>query len=453
MATVVVVQPADATSTSGDYSGDRGRCVVLDPETHPEGVEPGDLVLQTPPFAKLLHPDLWSSQCHHCFAPAAKLSRCGRCRTAYYCSRACQQKDWKPDHHVECRQLEQIVSLRLQSTQVSDMLLLGRVMRRLNAGQSAGSAEQGVLPTDLVWNEADFCQETLLLATLAQKLKLIDESYSSRELQMMLSRFANNNFSICDDLLLEIGAGCFPLGAMVNNSCDPNCAITFTATAHTMEFRAMRRVVPEEEITQSYVDIALPRHERQRRLESKYHFRCKCPRCIAPMEDPQSLDANLDADINGIPESQWNEYRMKEFETAAALLTNPMVAGKNNDEKRATLLRALEIQQRILHPEHISILQTCSTLFSAEMEDGRMDEAILYGERMLEFYRRVYPANHPLTGLHLFTLGDLHLQQQETQGNPRRAKEYLEEAKRILQITHGRAHHFVELLSQRIQAC
>ncbi|KAF1329446.1 Zinc finger family protein, partial [Globisporangium splendens] len=377
MAAVVVVQPADATSAS-DRSGDCGRCVVLDPETHPKGVVPGDLVLQTPPFAKLLHPDLWSSQCHHCFAPAtdaAKLSRCGRCRTAYYCSRACQQKDWKPDHQVECRQLEQIVSLRLQSTQVSDMLLLGRVMRRLNAEKSGGSAEQGVLPTDLVWYEADFCQEMLLLATLAQKLKLID------------------------------------------------------------------------------VDIALPRYERQRRLESKYHFRCKCPRCIVPMEDPQSLDANLNSDIDGTPESQWNADRTKEFETATALLTSPMATGKNSDEKRSTLLRALEIQQRILHPEHISILQTCSALFSAEMEDGRMDEAIFYGERMLEFYRRVYPANHPLTGLHLFTLGDLHLQQLETHGNPSRAKEYLEEAKRILQITHGRDHHFVEILSQRIQSC
>lgn len=89
-------------------------------------------------------------------------------------SRECQQQDWKPDHQVECRQLEQIVSLRLRSPQIADMLLLGRVMRRLGAGESEKSAGMELSPTELVWYEGDFCQETMLLATLAQKLKLID---------------------------------------------------------------------------------------------------------------------------------------------------------------------------------------------------------------------------------------------------------------------------------------
>lgn len=68
------------------------------------------------------------------------------------------------------------MSLRLRSSQLSDLLLLGRVMRRLDrASASAGvEATDEVSPLDLVWYEADLCQETLLLATLAQKLKLLD---------------------------------------------------------------------------------------------------------------------------------------------------------------------------------------------------------------------------------------------------------------------------------------
>lgn len=109
--------------------------------------------------------------------------------------------------------------------------------------------------------------------------------------------------------------------------------------------------------------------------------------------------------------------------------------------------------QTQLHEENISILQAYSGLFSAEMERGSITEALSYGEKMLKFYRRVYPANHPLVGLHLFTLGDLHLQQLEMQDSKQQAKLYLSEAKQILQITHGKYHHFIELLSQRIQSC
>lgn len=75
------------TSSVGDSrrdAGDRGRAVAL---ASAAGAQPGDLVLQTPPFAKVLQPELWSSHCHHCFTTeSAKLSRCGRCRIVYYCA-------------------------------------------------------------------------------------------------------------------------------------------------------------------------------------------------------------------------------------------------------------------------------------------------------------------------------------------------------------------------------
>lgn len=199
----------------------------------------------------------------------------------------------------------------------------------------------------------------------------------------------------------------------------------------------------------SSVDIALPRRERQRRLEQKYHFQCTCVRCSKPLDDPESLDAHLDADIDGVPESQWSQERVQAVEDAKALLLRSAAS----EDPIKTLQLSLEAMQTELHEENISILQAYSGLFSAEMERGSIAEALPFGEKMLAFYRRMYPANHPLVGLHLFTLGDLHLQQLETQGSNQQAKKYLSEAKQILQITHGRNHHFVELLNQRINSC
>uniref|UniRef100_H3GUF1 MYND-type domain-containing protein n=1 Tax=Phytophthora ramorum TaxID=164328 RepID=H3GUF1_PHYRM len=348
---------------SEDVSGDRGRRVEAQTD-----LNAGDLALQAQALAAVLLPELWGSHCHKCFSSGTRLSRCGRCRTAFYCSRACQQADWQPDHRQECKSLAQLASLGLRSDQVADVLLLGRVMRREEA--------DGVKPQELVWYQEDVeDQELLLLAALAQKLKLVDDSYLMEELQRMLSRFRNNNFSICDELLLELGAGCFPLGAMINHSCDPNCAVTTLV----MEFRAMTPIKAGQEITQTYGNV----------------------------------DAFLDADIDGVPQEQWTQERqeavqraLKEFSDdkgrSAAGATDP--AGQQHID---ALQKLLEQQSGILHRDNIALLQTLSTLFSAEMERGSVEEAIQYGERVLEFYRRVYHSNHPMTGLHVFTLGDL----------------------------------------------
>lgn len=73
-----------SSSSSNGIGGDRGRALVLESAA----AAAGDLVLRAPPVAKMLLPPLWRSRCHRCFAaaaPDAPLSRCGRCRSAYYC--------------------------------------------------------------------------------------------------------------------------------------------------------------------------------------------------------------------------------------------------------------------------------------------------------------------------------------------------------------------------------
>ncbi|EEY69840.1 uncharacterized protein PITG_06353 [Phytophthora infestans T30-4] len=413
-----------AVDASEDVSGDRGRRV----ETQID-LNAGDLALRASASAAVLLPELWGSHCHKCFATGVRLSRCGRCHTAFYCSKACQQADWAPDHRRECKSMAQLAQIGLRSDQVSDVLLLGRVLRRKGG--------EGLQPSELVWYEEDMDdQELLLLAALAQKINLVDESFSMDEMARMLSRFRNNNFSICDELLLELGAGCFPLGAMINHSCDPNCAVTFVPKTLDMEFRAMKPIKSGEEITQTYVDIALPRRERQQRLQRKYHFTCGCPRCSQPLQEPGSLDAYLDADIDGVPQERWTEERQQE---------QCIDALQNLADRQST----------ILHCHSVARLQTLATIFSAEMERGSVEEAIGYGERMLEFYRRVYNPNHPMTGLHVFTLGDLYGQQAQAgtgaEDSKQKSAEYLAEAQRILQITHGKDHRFVKMLGDRLE--
>jgi hypothetical protein len=72
---------SDAVSADQDVSGDRGRRVEAQEE-----LSAGDLALRAPVYSALLLPPLWSSHCHKCFDSVARLSRCGRCHTAFYCT-------------------------------------------------------------------------------------------------------------------------------------------------------------------------------------------------------------------------------------------------------------------------------------------------------------------------------------------------------------------------------
>lgn len=211
------------------------------------------------------------------------------------------------------------------------------------------------------------------------------------------------------------------------------------------------------------VDVALPRRERHERLQRKYHFNCACSRCSVPLQESGSLDAFLDADIDGVPKEQWSQERKDEVERALKEVSDATdVASVSTDlaDQQQQCIDALqklaERQSNILHRDSIARLQTLATIFSAEMERGSVEEAVVYGEKMLEFYQRVYNANHPMTGLHLFTLGDLYAQLAQVGTGPENSKakssEYLTEARRILQITQGKEHRFVKMLADRLQA-
>ncbi|GLE02625.1 hypothetical protein PINS_up011466 [Pythium insidiosum] len=427
------------TPCADDRAGDRGRCVEL--ITGSSGAAPGELLLSAPPFAKLLDPSLWSERCHHCFRSAdelstptqrAALSRCGRCRAVYYCSRACQQKDWRPDHHAECSRLAQLLALRLRKDQVSDVLLLGRVLRRAESATD-------VSPSQLVWFADEDDVEARLLSQLAIKLGFLDGDTPVETAERMLRRFRCNNMSITDATLRAIGAGCYPLGAMVNHSCSPKLR------GHTseMQFRALRAVAPDEELTHAYVDMALPRDTRQRRLKARYGFDCQCPRCRPShkrkQEEDNTDDRLLEADADGVTKAQWSLERRSKVD----MLLQRLEASTQID----AVENVLQELQRELHPLNTHILQALSRLFSLQMEDAQVERAaaLKTGELIREVYDKVYPANHPMRGLHLFTLGDVSvLTNQRTQ-----AARLYAEARAILRVTHGPMHSLVQLLEAR----
>jgi hypothetical protein len=73
------------------------------------------------------------------------------------------------------------------------------------------------------------------------------------------------------------GLGLFPLGAIFNHSCFPNCI--YTSEGSSMTFRTIRSVKAGEELCVNYVDLYKTRRTRRVELQVSKQFNCECIRC------------------------------------------------------------------------------------------------------------------------------------------------------------------------------
>ena len=115
-----------------------------------------------------------------------------------------------------------------------------------------------------------------------QELFTIDQS-----IKRTLNAFQKNNFGIVNSLHAPIGEGVYPCAALLNHSCAPNCILRYELGRSgnlkyhppILQIIACKDIVKGEELTHSYVDLALCTQERQSRLMETHGFECNCIRC------------------------------------------------------------------------------------------------------------------------------------------------------------------------------
>ena len=76
------------------------------------------------------------------------------------------------------------------------------------------------------------------------------------------------------------GMGAFIIHNCMNHSCDPN-AVTVSdgSTHHVSVYNLKSPLIPNTELTISYIDENLARSERQIKLQQQYLFECMCNKC------------------------------------------------------------------------------------------------------------------------------------------------------------------------------
>ncbi|XP_023059515.1 N-lysine methyltransferase SMYD2 isoform X3 [Piliocolobus tephrosceles] len=187
----------------------------------------GDLLFSCPAYAYVLTVNERGNHCEYCFARKEGLSKCGRCKQAFYCNVECQKEDW-PMHKLEC----------------SPMVVFGEN-----------------------WNPSETVRLTARI--LAKQVNC-------------------NGFTIEDEELSHLGSAIFPDVALMNHSCCPNVIVTYKGTL--AEVRAVQEIKPGEEVFTSYIDLLYPTEDRNDRLRDSYFFTCECQECTTKDKDKAKVE-------------------------------------------------------------------------------------------------------------------------------------------------------------------
>jgi len=292
-----------------------------------------------------------------------------------------------------------------------------------------------------------FAQMTYLLINYLDKDEL---EINAGELINMFCRNSCNNFNIADQEMRYIGIGLYPLAALINHSCDPNCVAIFDG--REVFIRAIEDIPEGSEISISYIETASSRDQRQSELKSSFFFKCKCNRCSKSLEESKDkyldsykcLTINCDGvvidDGDQLTCQKCKSSRLKE-ETLEKLSQADKLFQKaeklRNDGQFTDAKLAFEecfiIRSSVLHKYNASLMNTVDTLMNASIDDKDWKLAKKYGNKLLTLFEFIHKPNWPMTGLQYYLVGRLYWFMKKTP----KALEYLLNARKILVLTHG----------------
>jgi len=227
----------------------------------------GTIILTETSHAHMSTSSNLSLRCLNCLATTtpsgSSLSCCAQCKTAAYCSRACQTKDWQSHHKLECKHMkagsefnrfvDEVYHPSSAPQLVVDLFLTLRLLTVYKGIIPAEVSAMEAVEFYLGDNECEFASvDTLIHLLIPQKLKTKffndDNEAAKLFLQSILRRFAPNNFGILNELQTLVASGFYPNAAILNHSCSPNTILTYES--NVLKIRLIKDVKEGEEVSE-----------------------------------------------------------------------------------------------------------------------------------------------------------------------------------------------------------
>ncbi|CAI8024395.1 Histone-lysine N-methyltransferase SMYD3 [Geodia barretti] len=307
------------------------------------------------PLACALMSDVRGCYCDYCFKSVEDcgkpLRRCSRCRFAYYCSKACQESDWRSHKH-ECRVT---ISKAWLSVMMRLVLRCMHIQGKQKQELDLLRASDDNLLSEGASKDTQNCIHGVLgfLDTddPATKKKIVDIAY----------KITFNGFSIHEDELRPIGVGLYTCLSLFNHSCVPNCAAV--SDGRKLVVRTVADIKAGEQLVVSYLDPFDTPEQRKLKL-TEYGFECDCEMCNTELY-PDSPFRALEAGLEG---SSPDEVRVA-VERGVESLKRAKYLMDMDDWRRALVEigSSLSRQAGILHCMHNVTLTTQEQLYYAYM--------------------------------------------------------------------------------------
>ncbi|XP_050691384.1 SET and MYND domain-containing protein 4-like isoform X2 [Eriocheir sinensis] len=317
------VLPNASAAVSLHVSKDEGRFAVVNRK-----VPAGKVLMAERPYSSVLMDDKSGFNCTHCYARLVAPVPCRWCSGVAFCSPKCRDVALASYHRWECRFLDLLkgsgvsinVHLALRVATQHGLHFFKKLRDRLGQPPVLPSASSPHHPEDYLSfyhlagleemrSAKDFFHRTLIAVFLLKILqrahffgKWDDEGppdkgltedealvgglllrhlqvsqFNAHELSGMGFADGDNNYKVTKSVFL--GLAVYPTIAFCNHSCFPAVARYFEGDR--MVIVTLRPLNPGDAIAENYGPIFTHhrKQERQRKLLSRYWFRCRCEAC------------------------------------------------------------------------------------------------------------------------------------------------------------------------------
>ena len=368
----------------------RGRAAIATRQ-----LRPGDEVGLERPFAFVVRATHAGSSCAHCAASVAKGGH-QKAAGCVFCSADCERAAAEGGGATYMAHVGALPAIAERCSVDLDLL---RILLRLCCVDSLRAAlevQRSAAPDTRDFDPAtDHAAAHAVLALCthsdalhgswvsavseasAELVRMLPEAYQLpvEELVALAARVNSNAYGISDPSglrNLNVGFGLFPFAAMLNHSCEPNCAFGGVAGG-CQTIRAIKPIAEGDELCFGYIDLYQDVARRRDELEETKHFLCECPRCVTCLRSPDSGCAILDRRISGILCPGCVDAGDEGVLRPPGLLHDT----QHNNDLLANFVRGAEIKEEISHPR----CDTCgATTPTAWVQQAEQKAAEAFGD-------------------------------------------------------------------------